>query len=94
MKDKERVAQAGQTLSFTAEYAAADTGADSAVIDVRVQKKTGEAYEDAGIWAVSGNRIQTGERTQELTVTVPQGVGTGTYRLLFALGTRRFLIIY
>lgn len=86
MKDKERVAQAGQTLSFTAEYAAADTGADSAVIDVRVQKKTGEAYEDAGIWAVSGNRIQTGERTQELTVTVPQGVGTGTYRLLFALG--------
>lgn len=79
-------AQAGQALLFTAEYAVLGTGADSAVIDVRVQKKNGEDYEDAGYWTANGNTIQTGDGTQELTVTVPQDLESGTYRLFFVLG--------
>ncbi|MCH1980899.1 hypothetical protein MCG44_14350 [Lawsonibacter sp. OA9] len=86
LKNKERVAQAGQALLFTAEYAVLGTGADSAVIDVRVQKKNGEDYEDAGYWTANGNTIQTGDGTQELTVTVPQDLESGTYRLFFVLG--------
>lgn len=84
--DTERMVEAGGTVNFTAQYAGAVTGSK---ITVQVQQKNPvDQYTDiTGGWTVSGNdTITSGSILQTITVVVPTGTASGTYRLNFSLG--------
>ena len=76
-----RIVHAGDVLEFNAEYILSG----SSDIEVREQKKTAGTYADIESWDVAGNTGLTGE-TSNIKVTVPNGVGPGTYRIVFKLG--------
>ncbi len=78
-----RIVKAGGSLSFTANYTTSTGG----TISASAQKKEDGGYVDIESWPVSGDgALEVGSGTQTITVTVPNPLDPGTYRLLFKLG--------
>ena len=86
-----RVIQTDETArmrNFTVQYSMENAGTASQRISVDVLQKSGGTYTAVTApWTVNGNAtLSPGSGTQSITVTVPEELNPGTYRLLFRLG--------
>ncbi len=78
------------TLTFIVNYTSTVNG----ILTVASMSKNNDEYNNtASQWNVSGaGSLDPGSvQTVNVTVTVPQGTASGTYRILFHLGTAQFL---
>lgn len=84
---------AGTSLKFTLTYSVEDHPVSSVVPTAVVMKKSGSVYSDvAAPWQIDGlNSIALSDgdgsgSLTEVTVNVPVGTASGTYRIVFSLG--------
>ena len=86
----DRVVAAQQIITFTASYSLQNTDSSPQKINVSTLKKEKGDYNNAEDWPVEGNTDITDEKgTQTITVTVPENITAGTYRLYFIFGDQK-----
>lgn len=88
-----RSVKPGDVLNFTADYSVSNFSAESVGIKVRALLKAAGGYEESPSpsWGINGNSPVlsidgNASGKQTITVTAPDTISAGTYRLLFTFG--------